>query len=235
MRRRTLLAIAESIIVAGATAVTVYVAAVRPRHMRWGATDEEVARVLPGDETVPRALMVATRAVTINATPDDIWPWLMQIGRGHAGLYTYGWVERLLRLDIRGNDRILPEAPRLAEGDEVPGIGTVLAVEPRRALVIELADPAWGAVSWTLVLDPLDARRTRLLSRTRYDVRWRDLLRQLPPRYTAVFPLVDPCEFLALRKMLLGIKARAEALARQRERAETRPGAAAETQPARQS
>ena len=79
--------------IATGAALAAYLLYVRPRHIRWGATDEEVERPMPGDEVVERPNFVATRAVTIEATSEEVWPWLMQIGSGRAGFYSYDWRE----------------------------------------------------------------------------------------------------------------------------------------------
>ncbi len=92
-----------------ATVSALYLLLIRPWKIRWGATDEEVTRAMPGDDEVKHPLMVGTRAVTIQARPDDIWPWLVQIGTGRAGWYSYDWIENLMGLEIRGARRIIPE------------------------------------------------------------------------------------------------------------------------------
>jgi hypothetical protein len=69
----------------------VYLRFIRPWQLRWGATDEEVARAMPGDDVVQRATFNATRGVTIQARPEQIWPWLVQMGFNRAGYYSYDW------------------------------------------------------------------------------------------------------------------------------------------------
>jgi hypothetical protein len=92
---------------------------IREWYNRWGATDKEVSRSLPGDELVPNPQLVSTRAITINACPEDIWPWLMQLGQQRGGLYSYELLENLARCDMRNADRIIPEFQPLKIGDEV--------------------------------------------------------------------------------------------------------------------
>jgi hypothetical protein len=171
----------------------------RPWHQRWGATDEEIARALPGDELLPDA-NVSTRAITIDARPEQVWPWLVQLGYGRAGWYSYDWI------DNDGHpsaSRVVPELQRLEPGDQIlmiPGMGPrVRAVEPNRYL---LAGDARGGI-WCLALDPLNGGRTRLISRWR--TRW-------PATLATVFWVLvsDPGNFVMERRMLLGIKARAE-------------------------
>jgi len=123
----------------------------RPWHTRWGATDEEVARALPGDELLPDA-NVTTRAITIDARPEEIWPWLVQLGYGRAGWYSYDWIDNDGRPSA---SRVVPELQRLEPGDQIlmaPGMGPrVRAVEPNRDL---LAGDADGGI-WCLALYPL--------------------------------------------------------------------------------
>jgi hypothetical protein len=144
-----------------------YALVVRPRIDRWGATDEEVRRRLPGDEleSTTGHRPVSTRAITIDASPAAIWPWLVQMGSGRAGFYTHEWVERLLFVtygDGHSATRIHPEWQDLRVGDHVPysrfNSCPVTMVDPPRCLV---------AGEW-LVLEPIDGgTKTRLIARTR--------------------------------------------------------------------
>jgi len=171
----------------------------RPWHARWGATDEEVARAMPGGELLPDA-NVTTRAVTVDARPEEVWPWLVQLGYGRAGWYSYDWIDNDGRPSA---GRIVPELQRLEPGDQIlmaPGLGPrVRAVEPNRYL---LAGDAAGGI-WCLALYPLGDGRTRLVSRWR--IRW-------PITLATVFWVLvsDPGAFVMERRMLLGIKRRAE-------------------------
>jgi hypothetical protein len=171
----------------------------RPWHARWGATDEEVARALPGDQLLPDAT-VTTRAVTIEARPEEVWPWLVQLGYGRAGWYSYDWIDNDGRPSA---SRIVPELQRLEPGDQIlmaPGLGPrVRAVEPNEYL---LAGDADGG-TWCLALYPFGDGRTRLVSRWR--IRW-------PITLATVFWVLvsDPGTFVMERRMLLGIKARVE-------------------------
>ena len=106
-----------SVAIATGAALAVYLLYVRPRHIRWGATDEEVERPMPGDEVVERPNFVATRAVTIEATSEEVWPWLMQIGSGRAGFYSYDWIDNAGRPSVR---EIIPEYQHVEVGDLVP-------------------------------------------------------------------------------------------------------------------
>jgi hypothetical protein len=107
-------------IVSGAAAYLALGRLLRPSYSRWGATDEEVRRSLPGDELVPTPRAQSTWAVTIEAPPERVWPWLVQMGQDRAGFYTYEWFENgLLRLNIHNVDRIVPEWQNITVGDRM--------------------------------------------------------------------------------------------------------------------
>jgi hypothetical protein len=138
----------------------------RPRMLRWGATAGEASEPLPGDDRTPHPRVQSTRAVTINAPPEQVWPWLLQMGIGRAGFYTHDWVERLMfrARYVEGTHsatRIHPEIPPLQAGDTVPmGAGafaTVFEVGPYRHLVAQE----------TFVLRALAGNKTRLIARYR--------------------------------------------------------------------
>ena len=138
----------------------------RPRMLRWGATPDEAAEALPGDDQTPEPRFQSTRAITIDAPPEQVWPWLVQMGIGRAGFYTHDWLERLLFRaryveGRRSATRIHPELQHLQPGDQTyMGAGAyapISEVEPFRHLV--------GFE--TFVLRPLPGNRTRLIVRTR--------------------------------------------------------------------
>lgn len=177
--------------------------AIRPWHLRWGATNEEVSRAMPGD----LEHIGWTRAITIGAPPEQIWLWLVQWGQGRGGWYSYDWLENLFGFDIHSADRILPEFQNLAIGDPIcmsrdfcPSHVTVL--EPNRWLSWqaddEIGDPVW---TFTFGLFPLDAAHTRLIVRESFRS---DMM---PP--AAVFVLEIPDVVMEL-KSLNTIKDRAE-------------------------
>jgi hypothetical protein len=164
-----------------------------------------------GDRFVTLPSYETTLGVTINTAPAAIWPWLVQMGYHRGGLYSYDWLDRLFGyLDAPSAERILPQWQRLGVGDEIPiGRGDgfpVKAIEPFRSLVLggHREDVEW---SWELALVPLSGGGARLISRNRV---W------IPRRIRSWFMmlLIEPAAFLMTRKMLLGIKRRAEALAR---------------------
>jgi glyoxylase-like metal-dependent hydrolase (beta-lactamase superfamily II) len=172
----------------------------------WGATAEEAHRVLPGDELLPDADLVATRAISIAASPAEVWPWLVQIGVGRAGAYAYDWLDRLFGLDMRSSRRIVPELQGLAVGDTVPvandGTGLrVRAIEAERVLATLTDDGTWA---WTWTLEPAgDA--TRLISRTRMATAHQALSARLATRL-----LLVPASWVMERRMLLGLRERVE-------------------------
>jgi hypothetical protein len=170
----------------------------------WGATDAEIGSSLPGDRIVTEPALQTTHAVTIGAAPAAVWPWLVQMGPGRAGAYTYDWVENLVGLNMHSADRIVPEWQHMEVGDAFAlGEGgpalTVAEVEPQRALVLALPDGTW---SWSFTLEPHNGDQTRLITRNRAPAD--------DPRSRLQWELMLPGAFLMERKMLLGIKERAE-------------------------
>ena len=123
----------------------VYARVLRPWHLHRGATAEEASGAVAGDEFMPDRDVVATRVVEINAPPSAVWPWLVQMGPGRGGAYTYNWIERRLGIDIRNTDHIIPELQNLKVGDEMPMPGYVMRVErldPGQAMVIRSSSHA---------------------------------------------------------------------------------------------
>jgi hypothetical protein len=190
-------------------ALCFYLLAIRPRLLRWGASDEEVQREAPGDQAVPAPYTVTTRAVTIRAQPDRIWPWLAQMGAGRGGLYSYDWLDRLFGyISSPSTQEILPQFQNLTVGDVIPlakgPSWPVIVADRSQALVVE---PVAGQVSWAWLLNAIDADTTRLISRVRMRLGPKPLL-------LAFAPAIELPWFLMERGMLHGIKRRAEALER---------------------
>ena len=182
---------------------------IRQWMSRWGATPSDRVRVMAGDSLLVDPTYSGTMAVSVDAPPEDIWPWLVQIGYQRGGLYSYDWLDRLFGyLDRPSATRILPEFQALAVGDEIPlGRGPswpVAIVEPRRALVLDMRNMGGFDWVWQFGLYKIDENRTRLVSRSR--VRTSTVWARL---FTYA---IEPAGFLMTRRMLLGIKERAEAL-----------------------
>jgi hypothetical protein len=181
----------------------------RQSVLNWGATPEEVLSVLPGDDLLPDVALQTTRAITVDAVPGAIWPWIVQMGpRPRAGVYTYDWIERFLGIDIENSNRVLPEYQHLeageyfalnAKGDN--GL-TVRQVEDARALVLQWT-PARS--TWSFVLVPGSDGATRLISRNR-------LPGSGPFFWLGMILAMEPGSLVMERKMLMGIKLRAESM-----------------------
>jgi hypothetical protein len=196
-----------------AVAAMLYRLLLRRPILNSGATDAEANARLPGDELLEEADGVATRAITIDAPASAVWPWIAQMGPSpRGGAYTYDWIENLLGLDMHSADRVLPEYQHPQVGDTL-GYGKnrmrFERVEPQRVLATRSEDGDWV---WTFVLDEQDGR-TRLISRNRFRL----------PTLTAKIGMVpmEPASLVMERKMLRGIKRRAERLATE-EKEETR-------------
>jgi hypothetical protein len=178
--------------------------------LTWGTTSPEAEAPLPGDDLLPEPGIVSTRAVDIEAPVDLVWPWLVQMGPGRAGAYTYDWIENILGLNMHSADAIIPELQELSVGESwrLGGRGPVLRVErvdPESALVVRSDDGNWV---WAFALEP-DEVGTRLISRNRIAMPTAPWLQRALARY-----IMEPGSLIMERKMLLGIRARAEALAR---------------------
>ena len=204
--------------------VVLYFALIRPWYQHWGASAEEVARELPGDASWPRAATVETRAVTINAPPARVWPWIAQIGQDRGGFYSYRWLENLCGCEMpdadhvlglrepRPGDKFWMYPPRKAGG---AGYAIYASVDPARSMVLlthgfDKPGPT-GEIpprgTWSFVLEPRGERATRLLIRGRSGVAGE--AQGLGSWLYAAF-FFDPIHFAMERKMMLTLKDRAE-------------------------
>lgn len=181
---------------------------VRPKQLTWGASEEEQERVMPGDELHGEADFYATRAITINSSPENIWPWIIQMGYGRAGYYGYDLLENLgSPRGIRSAEQILPEFQDFQAGDPLPisilVTHTIAALEENRAVVwSSLEGDQPGAITWALY--PVGPNQTRLVSR----IGWRYHLKKPSTLGYAIF--TEFTDHLAVRKILMGIKGRVE-------------------------
>ena len=185
----------------------IYLLAIRPAALRWGATAEEVARSMPGDDLVPSPSFCATRAITIHGRPEDVWPWLVQIGYGRAGFYGYDLIENLgSSTGVRSAGSILPELQHPKTGDVLPisAVASLVfgSIQPDRYLVWRgAATPIDSSFVWALY--PIDASHTRLIGRIRLHYHWRD-------RGLALDLFTEFADHVAVPKILEGLKGRVE-------------------------
>ncbi|MCP3959558.1 MAG: hypothetical protein GY719_17050 [bacterium] len=181
-----------------ATFVAFFFFVYRPWQLSWGATADEVARSMVGDGLVKNPTFNATRAVTVNASAERIWPWIVQMGYKRAGFYSWDILDND---GIRSAERILPEYQNLKVGDLLPlsenTDARVVDMEPNRRLLLVFQSD--GTVTWAWGLYKIDEKRTRLVTR----LRWRTT--SIVSQFT-----LDAFEIIMMRKCLLGIKRRAE-------------------------
>lgn len=188
-------------------AVIIVVSALTPWMDSYGATDDEIRAEFPGDELVANPASFVNRAVTISASPEEIYPWIVQIGADRGGWYSYTWLEAAIRCPVANADRIHPEWQSLNEGDLVemcpsgiPPAYEVARIIPNRAIVMgHQEDGAWVDL-WQFVLLPQEDGTTRLILRTRTMMTG------------GIWSVIHPGVFVMEYGLLHGIKARAEAL-----------------------
>ncbi|MBC2723056.1 hypothetical protein [Desulfosporosinus sp.] len=189
-----------------ALVISAYLLWARPYQLNWGATEQEMNQVMPGDHLDPQPEFFSTRAITIKGTPEEIWPWLLQMGYGRAGYYGYDIIENLgSPLGIHSADHILPEFQHFKVGDSVP-ISSVAhmvfyAIEPNRYLIWTGTDQK-GSFIWALY--PLDEDHTRLVSRIRWSFHWAE------PSLLSLDLFTEFTDYLAVREILQGVKGRVE-------------------------
>jgi hypothetical protein len=186
--------------------VLVYLARIRPWQLRWGATDEEIKHSIPGDDIVCDPSFNATRAVTINAPAENIYPWIVQMGMTRAGHYSYDLLDNLARPSA---EKILPELQNLQIGDLIP-----MSPDGKQGMrVKDFQKNRWmlwwdsiGDSTWAWEIYPADETHFRLVTRVRV-------------KYCLFSPailfniLIEFFDILMMRKCMLGIKRRAEAMA----------------------
>jgi hypothetical protein len=205
--------------------VGAFIAVVEPWFIRWGATDDEARKPLPGDEIIPRAVRQGTRAITIAAPIAVVWPWLAQIGRDRGGFYSFDLLENLVGCEMPTGDELQPAWQSWKTGDKLwmypedkaggAGYATLRTYIPGRALGfatrafgVALTEPENG--SWTFVLERAGDDATRLLIRGR--------MGRGRPRTWWIFDRLafDPVHFVMERRMMIGLKQLAEGRPRSR-------------------
>ncbi len=190
--------------------IGVYVLLIRPWHLTWGATDDELRRPMPGDEIHANPSFNATRAVTIEASPEHIWPWLIQMGYRRAGFYSY---DRIDNDRIPSADQIIPEYQSLEVGGLIPmatnAYAEVREMNLHRSMLwVFQGEGQWENATWAWGLYEEGPHHTRLVSRLRVSYKW---------TRPSIVPMLitDVVELVMMRECLLGIKRRAEGLARE--------------------
>jgi hypothetical protein len=200
----------------------------RSRYNRWGAAPAETTQPLPGDGLVPQPVMGYTHAITIHAPAAEVWRWVVQIGQGRGGFYSYDVLENIVGCQIHSADRVKPELQMIQVGDNVrlgpqgfplfrvgevvPGQALVLrAADPQTSEVADFTDPmpeASAPTTWVFYVQPVDEATSRLIVRQRlyHAPKW---------MFAIMWRLVEPVNFVMERKMMLTIRWRAEAGGRQ--------------------
>jgi hypothetical protein len=187
----------------------IVIVALMPWMDSWGATEAEINASFPGDELVPSPRYVYNRMVTVNAAPEEVYPWLVQMGAERGGMYTYSWFEtNILRCELINADRIHEEWQGLRAGDKVkmcpgdwgPPAYEVAILEPDRAVVLgHWENGEWSDV-WQFILIPQIDGTTRLVARGR------------DTKSVTLWDVIRPGQFIMERGMLLGIQKRVEAI-----------------------
>lgn len=180
-----------------------YLTWIRDWQMNWGATTEEVNNYMDGDELLKNPGFYTTRVVEIEAPPEKVWPWLVQMGYKKAGLYSFGGLDNG---GVPSAERIIPECQNLKVGDYILPLLKVVKMEPNKSMLWVFQERAgqWENATWSWKLYKTENGFTRLASRLRQ-------LRKIssPPELIA-WIIMDPMEIFMMRTTLVGIKHRAE-------------------------
>jgi len=208
-----------AVLATGAVVFGVFLAVERPWFLRWGATTEEITAARPGDARVPVARDQVTRAVTVHASADQIWPWIAQLGQDRGGFYSYEVLEDLVGGEMPRAEQILPQYQEWRAGDRLwmyppdkaGGMGNapLVACEPERYIVFAIrqlgtppTQPEDGV--WGFALEPAGAGSTRLIAWSRAAGETRPLFRIINRA------LFEPAHYVMERRTLLNVKALAE-------------------------
>jgi hypothetical protein len=191
--------------------LAVYFGFFRNFQMTWGATSEDVGRPMMGDELLVNPEFNATRAIEIDATPEEIWPWVVQIGNTRAGYYGF---DNLDNGGVPSADTILSEYQNLRAGDSIPGgvykgevwhLMEVREMNPRKEMLwVFLEGTPWEGATWSWGLYPIDEEKTRLVSRLRQRYTFGSI------QQVVSCSVIDVIEILMMRTTLRGIKYRVE-------------------------
>jgi hypothetical protein len=190
-----------------AVLAVIMVAALLPWMDRWGATKSEIATSFIGDELVPLPAITYTRAITIDAAPEEIYPWLVQMGAEKGGMYSYTWFEtNILRCELINADRIhnewqdlkVSDPVKMCPGDWGPPVYEVAVLEPDKAFVIGHQENGEWSDVWQFILISQSNGTTRLITRSR------------EMKTGGIWDVIRPGQFIMERGMLLGIKERSE-------------------------
>ena len=198
--------------------IALYIYPVRNWINTWGATKSEANAHLLGDDILELAQGQSTHAITIHAPIANVWQWVVQIGQGRGGFFSYDWLENLFGLDIHTLDEVMREYQHLDVGDEIRfgkhgPVYLVAAIEPRHALILRMPNQQtlefpdststnYYDVTWGFILDSIDENTTRLI------IRGRGSSNTFSGRL--MNEIIGPISFIMEQKMLRGIKSRAE-------------------------
>lgn len=188
-----------------------YMLLIRPLLLYWGATTEEIYTTLQGDNYIPTPEINTTKAIVVDAKPENIWPWIVQMGQDRGGHYSYDWLENLFGFQTNSVQEIVPEMQFLQKGDEVNfSAGRTMMVDkviPEKYLLLLEPDTKKNNTprsSWLIFLQPLENGAVHVVSHFRYAYR-PGILNFLKMRF-----FIEIAGFFMERRMLLGIKERAE-------------------------
>jgi hypothetical protein len=186
-----------------AVIVMTYLFVIRPWHLRWGATTQEVVLELPGDNIVLNPDFNATRGITIQSTPELIWRWIIQIGSKRAGWYSIDWMDNA---GIKSSEKILPEFQKIEVGQFIPFTpdqkNGMWVRDFKEHEYIQWVDKE-GKATWVWYLYPIDATHSRLVTRLRTIYNWKGI-------WIIYYLLYDFGDIVMMSKCMKGIKARAD-------------------------